>query len=137
MQKDKKGPVNRRSFLKGAAAGAAAFVANKTDVLWVKLTNADVIGLMAEGAQTLNMTARHYTKDDMERAGYTFQMKRHPETYLNLDWKEMGAGGIDSWSANAWPMTPYRIQPDQAYSYRYRLTPVDRLTPEGRASEKF
>src|SRR5262245_57551439 len=27
MQKEKKSPVNRRSFLKGAAAGAAAFVA--------------------------------------------------------------------------------------------------------------
>ena len=40
----------------------------------------------------LNVTARHYTEDDMERAGYTFQMKRHPETYLNLDWRADGRG---------------------------------------------
>lgn len=110
---------------------------NKTDVRWVKLTNADGVGLMAIGAHPLNVTARHYSKDDMERAGYTFQMKRHPETYLNLDWKEMGAGGIDSWSANAWPMSPYRIPSDQAYSYRYRLTPIDRATPESRGREQF
>jgi beta-galactosidase len=110
---------------------------NKTDVRWVKLTNAQGVGLMAVGAQPLNVTARHYTKDDLERAGYTFQMKRHPETYLNLDWKEMGAGGIDSWSANAWPMTPYRIPSDQPYSYRYRLTPIDPTTPETRSLEKF
>jgi hypothetical protein len=51
-------------------------------------------------------------------------MKRHPETYLNLDWKEMGAGGIDSWSANAIPMAPYRISGDEEHKYSYRLTPV-------------
>jgi beta-galactosidase len=98
---------------------------NKTDVRWVKLTNAAGIGLMATGAVPLNVTARHYTKEDMEHAAYTFQMKRHPETYLNLDLKEMGAGGIDSWSLNAYPTTPYRIPSDQPYSYSYALKPVE------------
>jgi beta-galactosidase len=60
----------------------------------------------------------------MERAAYTFQMRRHPEIYLNLDLKQMGAGGIDSWSSNAWPMQPYRIPSDQPYTYTYRLSPV-------------
>jgi beta-galactosidase len=110
---------------------------NKTDVRWVKLTNAEGVGLMAVGAPDLNVTARHYTKDDIERAGYTFQMKRHPETYLNLDWKEMGAGGIDSWSPNAYPMNAYRIAGGEPHSYRYRLTPVDSATPESKAREKF
>jgi beta-galactosidase len=52
-------------------------------------------------------------------------MQRHPEVFLNLDWKQMGAGGIDSWSRNAYPMAPYRIAGDQPYSYKYRLTPVE------------
>jgi len=98
---------------------------NKTEVRWVKLTNAGGIGLMAIGDVPLNVTARHYTKEDLEHAAYTFQMKRHPETYVNLDLKQMGAGGIDSWSANAYPMMPYRIASDQAYSYSYRLRPVE------------
>ncbi len=103
---------------------------NKTDVRWVKLTNAAGLGIMASsGDAPLNVTARHYTKDDMERAAYTFQMRRHPEIYLNLDLKQMGAGGIDSWSAQAWPMTPYRIPSDQPYSYSYRLRPVQPETP--------
>ena len=97
---------------------------NKTDVRWVKLTNAAGVGLMAVGSPTLNVTARHYTKGDMENAAYTFQMKRHPEIYLNLDWKEMGAGGIDSWSLNAYPMAAYRIPSGEEHSYSYRLTPV-------------
>jgi beta-galactosidase len=97
---------------------------NKVDVRWVKLTNATGAGIMAIGDVPLNITARHYTKDDLEHAAYTFQMRRHPETYLNLDLKEMGAGGIDSWSPQAWPMTPYRIPSDQSYKYSYRLRPV-------------
>ena len=77
-------------------------------------TNAAGIGIVATGGAPLNVTARHYTKTDMERAGYTFQMKRHPETYLNIDGAQMGAGGIDSWSPNAYPMLPYRIASGEA-----------------------
>jgi beta-galactosidase len=110
---------------------------NKTDVRWVKLTNAQGVGIMAVGAPTLNVTARHYTKEDMEQAAYTFQMTRHPEIYLNLDLKEMGAGGIDSWSPNAYPMAPYRIPSDREYSYRYRLTPVDATSGAKAEVESF
>ena len=98
---------------------------NKTDVRWVALTNTQGIGLLAVGAPTLSVAARHFTKDDIERAGYTFQMQAQPQVYLNLDWRQMGVGGIDSWSPNALPMQPYRIPSDQAYSFSYRLTPVE------------
>jgi beta-galactosidase len=111
---------------------------NKTDVRWVALTNAQGIGLMAIGAQPLCVTARHYAKEDLERAAYTFQMTRHPETYLNVDWKEMGAGGIDSWSQHAWPMEQYRIASGVEHRYRYRLTPVDSpATMEAKGRETF
>jgi beta-galactosidase len=109
---------------------------NKTDVRWVALTNAQGLGLLAVGDPTLEVAARHFTKDDMERAGYTFQMQPHPEIYLNLDGKQMGVGGINSWSPDALPTKPYRIPSDQAYSYRYRLTPVEgEFTAKAR--EKF
>jgi beta-galactosidase len=109
---------------------------NKTDVRWVALTNVQGVGLLAVGSPALEIAARHFTKDDMERAGYTFQMQPHPEIYLNLDWKQMGVGGIDSWSANALPMQQYRIASDQAYTYRYRMTPVEGDFAE-KAKEKF
>ena len=97
---------------------------NKTDVRWVTLTNARGIGLKAAGEPLLSISARHYPKQEMERAAYTFQMQRKPEIFLNLDWRQMGAGGIDSWSRNAWPMEPYRIPSGEPYVFRYRLTPV-------------
>jgi beta-galactosidase len=97
---------------------------NKTDVRWVALTNDRGIGIEATGDPLLSVDAMHATKDDVERSAYSFQLPARQEIYLNLDLKQMGAGGIDSWSRNAWPMEPYRIPGNQPYHYRYRLAPV-------------
>ena len=99
---------------------------NKTDVRWVSLTNDAGVGLMAIGDPTLSVGAMHATHEDVERAAYSWQLPDRKETYLNLDLKQMGAGGIDSWSPNAWPMPDYRIASDQPLQYRYRLVPLTR-----------
>jgi beta-galactosidase len=98
---------------------------NKTDVRWVALTNTDGIGLLAVGAPTLGVSARHYAKADIDRARYTWQMSESGAIYLNLDWKQMGVGGIDSWSPRAWPLPAYRLDGSKPMSFKYRLTPVD------------
>jgi hypothetical protein len=36
----------------------------------------------------------------------------------------MGVGGINSWSALAYPLEPYRIPSDRPYSFAYVLRPV-------------
>ena len=111
---------------------------NKTDVRWVALTNPQGVGLLVVGAQPLNVGVRHYSKEAMERAAYTFQMARQPETFLNIDLKQMGAGGIDSWSPHAYPMEQYRISGGVEHSYRYRLSPVDSVSAiEAKGLEKF
>ena len=97
---------------------------NKVDVRWVALTNKEGVGLLAVGAPTLSVEAYHYTKRDIEDADYTFKLSRRPQVFLNLDLKQMGVGGIDSWSQNAHPLDPYRIPSRQPYSYRYRLSPI-------------
>jgi beta-galactosidase len=102
---------------------------NKTDVRWVRLTNAQGIGFEAIGMPLLSVGAKHFTKREIEQSDYSFQLPRHAETYLNLDWKQMGVGGIDSWTRNAYPMEPYRIPAGQAYSYKYRLHPVGPTKP--------
>jgi len=97
---------------------------NKVEVRWVALTNDRGVGLAAVGAPLLSVGAKHFMKRDMEESEYTFQIPRHKEIFLNLDGLQMGAGGIDSWSLNAFPMAPYRIAPDQPHSFKYRLSPV-------------
>jgi beta-galactosidase len=97
---------------------------NKTDVRWVSLTNRDGVGLMAVGDPLLSVGAAHVSKDDIERAEYSFQLPRRTEVFLNLDFAQMCVGGIDSWSRNAYPLEAYRLPADRPYSYRYRLKPV-------------
>jgi beta-galactosidase len=97
---------------------------NKTDVRWVTFAGANGIGLKATGEQPLSVGAAHYPKRAIEASGYSFKLERKPEIYVNLDHKQMGVGGIDSWSAAAYPMEPYRIAPDKPYTYSYTLAPV-------------
>jgi beta-galactosidase len=99
---------------------------NKTDVRWVELINDKGVGLRAEGMPLLGVEAHHASRREVERAAYTHQIAQHPEVYLNLDFKQMGAGGIDSWSRQAYPMEPYRIPAGQPYSYSFKLKPIER-----------
>ena len=96
---------------------------NKIGVRWFTLTDSQGAGLRISGSPEISVAARHYAKEDIQRAGYTFQMQRHPQIYLNVDAIQMGVGGIDSWSRNAWPMAPYRIDPAQPHSYRFTISP--------------
>ncbi|MCS7314831.1 MAG: glycoside hydrolase family 2 TIM barrel-domain containing protein [Bryobacterales bacterium] len=98
---------------------------NKTEVRWIALTNEKGVGLLAVGMPELSAAATHYTKAEIEEADYSFKLKRRPETYLNLDYRQMGVGGMDSWSENALPLPAYRLPGDKPYAYRYRLTPVE------------
>jgi beta-galactosidase len=97
---------------------------NKVDVRWVEITNDKGVGLRAEGVPLLSVEARHASRRDVEQAAYTWQIPQRPQVFLNLDLKQMGVGGIDSWSRNAYPMEAYRIPGNQAYSYSFTLKPV-------------
>jgi beta-galactosidase len=93
---------------------------NKVDVRWIALTNKAGVGLLAVGLPHLSAAARHYTHEDVWNARHTYELTRRPETYLNLDFRQMGVGGDDSWGALA--HEPYQL-PAKAYSYRFRLRP--------------
>jgi beta-galactosidase len=68
--------------------------------------------------------AHHYTKEEIDRAEYSFQLVRHPQVYLNIDYKQMGVGGYNSWSQHAHPVEEYRVH-NEPMSYTYRIEPVE------------
>jgi beta-galactosidase len=93
---------------------------NKVDARWIAVTNRAGVGLVAVGMPLLSAAVRHYTHADIESVRHTYEMTRREEVYLNLDFKQMGVGGDDSWGALA--HEPYRL-PSQAYRYQFRLRP--------------
>ncbi len=93
---------------------------NKVDVRWVALANGKGVGLLAVGRPVLSVNALHYTTDDLQSAEHPFQLPTRDITVLNLDWKQQGVGGDNSWGL--WPHEQYLI-PCQAQRYSFRLRP--------------
>jgi beta-galactosidase len=94
---------------------------NKVDVRWVAVTNKKGAGLLAAGLPLLSVNALRHTADDLQNAKHPHQLPERDFTVLNLDLKQQGVGGDDSWGA--WPHDPFLI-PVQEHGYRFRLRPL-------------
>jgi beta-galactosidase len=98
---------------------------NRTDTRWIAFTNEDGNGLLVTGMPVLSWSALFFTQEDLtqKRRGTLHCWQLRPEDFIsvNLDLKQMGVGGDNSWGA--WPHVEYRIRP-QAYAYQYRLSPL-------------
>ncbi len=92
---------------------------NKTDVRWVALTSQDGIGLLASGGPWLEVSAHHYTTEDLTQAMHTYELVRRDEITLNLDYAQSGLG-----SASCGPgrLGKYQLKPEEV-RYRVRLRP--------------
>ncbi len=96
-------------------------VGNKTDVRWVTLTNEDGVGLLVTGLPLLSVSAWPFSMSDLERAEHTFELIPRNLVTLNIDFKQMGVGGDNSWGAR--PHPEYTL-PAQPYTYSFRITPL-------------
>lgn len=99
---------------------------NKTDVRWLSLTNSSGKGLLIKGTGLISFSALHYTIEDLDagahRTGHTYDLKRRPQVFLNLDDKQMGLGGDNSWGART--HTQYTLQPKD-YTYSFIMKPLE------------
>jgi len=94
---------------------------NKVDVRWMALTNKKGAGLLAVGLPLLSVNASHHTTDDLQAAEHPFELPKRDFTVLNLDWKQQGVGGDNSWGK--WPHEQYLI-PCREQGYSFRLRPI-------------
>ena len=99
--------------------------ANKMNVRWASLVNSDGIGLLAVGLPLIDTSVWHYTIKDMSNALHTVDMEKKPYTVWNIDYKQTGVGGDNSWGARTHP--EFTLYP-QEYSYQYILKPFNSRT---------
>jgi len=98
---------------------------NKEGVRWMTLTNSQGLGLMAIGDPLLSANALHPTTEDLVCPSqmsnfYPYQVPKRDAVTLNLDLKQRGLGGDNSWGFL--PHDEFRlIRPPFAYSYRLHL----------------
>jgi beta-galactosidase len=97
---------------------------NKTDVRWFSLTNSNGKGILINAlGDHLSMSAWPYTTWDIENALHTYDLNPKDFITINIDHKQMGVGGDDSWSENALPHPEYRLS-DNEYSYSFVIKPI-------------
>ena len=110
--------------------------ANHCDVRWVALRNATGEGLLVVGEEPLSVSAWNFPMEDIEyrpsqmerRHGGSIQKK--DMIWLNIDHKQMGVGGDNTWGAQVHP--EYTITPHE-WKYSFTLAP---LAPEDDAAEQ-
>ncbi len=105
---------------------------NKTEVRWVALTNDAGVGLLAVGAPWLEVSAHHYTTQDLTEATHTYELHRRDDITLNLDYAQSGLG-----SASCGPgrRPEYQLKPVET-RYRVRLRPFSQAAESPMALSK-
>lgn len=96
---------------------------NKVDVRWVALTNDKGVGLLAVGEPLLSVNALHFRTEDLEGPAHYYEVPRQDDVYLNLDLRQRGLGGDDSWGAR--PHSEFELPGNRKYAYRFCLRPFD------------
>lgn len=109
---------------------------NKTDVRWAAITDSNGSGLLFIGEPLLEVSAHHNIMEDFEShykpseklEGGKIPPQRHitdvkPRdlTSVDIDYKQMGVGGDNSWGA--WTHPQYRLT-DRSYHYSFRMKPL-------------
>jgi beta-galactosidase len=96
---------------------------NKSDVRWMALTDSRGAGIIAIGMPTIDFSAWPYTMKQLEQAAHINELPQQSDTItVNLDYKQMGVGGDNSWGARTHPGYTLPVGP---YSYSFRLIPYD------------
>jgi len=105
----------------------------RTDVRWVSLTSDNKKGLFITGDSLICFSAVPYTYDDMKGfkhdGAHPGDLDKEDFVSLNIDYKQMGVGGDDSWGARTHDQ--YTV-PAQPYFYQFRMIPfnTDSRSPE-------
>ena len=115
---------------------------NKTDVRWMSITDNAGNGILFTGMPLLEVSAHHNIMEDFESLEYTDgrqvegvkEVNRHINdvkprdlTSVNIDYKQMGVGGDNSWGA--WTHEEYRLT-GKEYSYAFKMRAVSSTDTE-------
>ncbi len=109
---------------------------NKTDVRWLTITDQAGNGLFFEGMPLMEVSAHHNLQVDFESMERTDGRQREGDvvvnrhindvkprdlTSVNINYKQMGVGGDDSWGART--HDKYRLT-EKEYKYSFRMKAI-------------
>ncbi|MEM9658900.1 MAG: hypothetical protein AAF961_11115, partial [Planctomycetota bacterium] len=93
---------------------------NRCDCRWVEFRSDAGPTLRIDGDPTVDFSAWPYTLATLENAQHTPDLQPAGFTTVNIDYRQQGVGGDDSWSHRAAPMKKYQLT-RPAYRFRFML----------------
>jgi beta-galactosidase len=93
---------------------------NKTDVRWMRIMDNAETGLMITAERMMEANVQDYSQTALNSSKTTHSLNRGDQTYVNIDLKQMGLGGDDSWSPRV--HKEYQLK-DKQYHLGYSMIP--------------
>ena len=93
---------------------------NKTDVRWIRILDNAETGLKITGKQLMEVNIQDYSQHALNNSKTSHSLIRSDQIYVNIDLKQMGLGGDDSWTPRV--HEEYQLK-DKHYHFGYRLDP--------------
>ena len=98
----------------------------RTDTRWIRFTNKDGKGMLITGDSPLSFNAKYFGRQQFCNSeelvlNHTFDLKKEEHITLNIDHKQMGVGGDNSWGAEV--HQEYRVQAHE-YFYGFTISPL-------------
>ncbi len=94
----------------------------RTDVRWVSFTDKRGLGFRAVGEPVLEFSAWPFKQAELESRKHPYEIQPSGALTVNLDFRQMGVGGDDSWGAQV--HSQYRLPANREYRHRLVLEPV-------------
>ena len=106
---------------------------NKTDVRWASFTNDQGKGILIKASPLFEMSAHHNVMEDFESSAHrtaagqevknrhTKDVKPRDLVSININHKQMGVGGDDSWGAQT--HDEYKLL-EKSYTYSFSIFPM-------------
>ncbi|HOJ87923.1 MAG TPA: glycoside hydrolase family 2 TIM barrel-domain containing protein [Pseudothermotoga sp.] len=96
---------------------------NRTDARWFSISNGSV-SLLVMGLPTVDFSVWPFSMQDLEQANHVNELPIRDFVTVNIDYKQMGLGGDNSWGAL--PHKEYILFP-KPYHYSFRVRPTESL----------
>lgn len=96
---------------------------NRTDIRWIDLSSpvgGSSLRVDATGEHLMEMSLYPFSPSDITLAMHPNELPERDFQTLNLDHRQSGLGGTDSWGALA--LAQYRIPPNRSYDWSFLLS---------------
>lgn len=103
---------------------------HKTNCRWVGLQNKAGQGILFIGEPLLSFSALYFSTNQLDQGNksnykHTVDLNKENHISVQMDYKQMGVGGDDSWGARPHPQ--YQL-PYGEYTYSYIIRPIEKTS---------